>query len=92
MSSCCAPDGSCQAEATGTSAEGTRTVYAVSGMSCGHCKTAVTEAVGEVGGVVSVDVDVDTGRVTVITEEGPDDALIARAVEAAGYEVTGRAA
>ncbi|MFB7500833.1 heavy-metal-associated domain-containing protein [Streptomyces sp. NPDC056161] len=93
MSSCCTPDGSCHSDATGESvSDGVSTTYAVSGMTCSHCKAAVTEAVGGVDSVLSVDVDVDTGRVTVITKEGPDDTLIAKAVDDAGYELTGRAA
>ncbi|MEU6672328.1 heavy-metal-associated domain-containing protein [Streptomyces sp. NPDC046727] len=92
MSSCCTPDGSCHTGATTDVAiDGTKTVYAVSGMTCSHCKTAVTEAVSEVDGVLSVDVDVDAGRVTVIAKESPDDVLIAKAVDEAGYELTGRA-
>lgn len=93
MSSCCTPDGSCHTSATTeTATDGTKTVYAVSGMTCSHCKASVTEAVSGVDGVLSVDVDVDAGRVTVIAKENPDDALIAKAVDEAGYELTGRAA
>ncbi|WP_225823485.1 heavy-metal-associated domain-containing protein [Streptomyces naphthomycinicus] len=92
MSSCCAPDGSCHSgAATEVAVAGTAIVYAVSGMTCDHCKSAVTEAVGGVDGVLSTDVDVDAGRVTVIAEGGLDDALIAKAVDEAGYELTGRA-
>ncbi|MFI0805785.1 heavy-metal-associated domain-containing protein [Streptomyces echinatus] len=93
MSSCCTSDGSCHSGAAGeTATDGTRTVYAVSGMTCGHCKAAVTEAVSGVDGVLSVDVDVDAGRVTVVAAQSPDDALIAEAVDEAGYRLTGRAA
>ncbi|AKN74051.1 copper-binding protein [Streptomyces sp. PBH53] len=92
MSSCCTTDGSCHpGTTTGTATDGVRTVYAVSGMTCSHCEAAVTEAVSAVDGVLSVDVDVDAGRVTVIAKENPDDALIAKAVDEAGYELTGRA-
>jgi copper chaperone CopZ len=91
MSSCCTPDGNCHTgAATAIASDGTKAVYAVSGMTCGHCEAAVTEAVGGVDGVLSVDVDVDAGRVTVIAEGSPDDALIAKAVDEAGYELTGR--
>ncbi|MFI6932794.1 heavy-metal-associated domain-containing protein [Streptomyces sp. NPDC050287] len=90
MSSCCTPDGSCHTSEPAT--EGTKTVYAVSGMTCSHCKTSVTEAVSGIDGVLSVDVDLEAGRVTVVAKENPDDALIAKAVDEAGYELTGRAA
>ncbi|MGX2993320.1 heavy-metal-associated domain-containing protein [Streptomyces sp. JNUCC 64] len=93
MSSCCSTDGNCSTSAATESAtDGRTTVYQVSGMTCGHCKSSVSKAVGDLDGVRSVDVDVATGRVTVTTGGEPDDALIARAVDEAGYEVTGRAA
>ncbi|MGW7429070.1 cation transporter [Streptomyces sp. NPDC054861] len=94
MSSCCTPDGSCSTnagEATTAVADATTTVYAVTGMTCGHCRTAITTSVGALDGVLSVDVDVDGGRVTVTTGGAPDDAAIAAAVDDAGYELTGRA-
>ncbi|WP_171168956.1 heavy-metal-associated domain-containing protein [Streptomyces sp. I05A-00742] len=67
------------------------TVYAVSGMSCGHCETAVTRAVGALDAVRAVTVDVPAGRVMVTTSGEPDDTLVADAVDDAGYELTGRA-
>ncbi|MEV2197794.1 heavy-metal-associated domain-containing protein [Streptomyces phaeochromogenes] len=67
------------------------TTYAVSGMTCGHCKATLTEVIGELDGVTGVDVDLDTGRVTVIGTTEPDDTLIAEVVDDAGYELTGRA-
>jgi copper chaperone CopZ len=94
MSSCCSPDGSCHSGSVATriTTDATKTVYAVTGMTCGHCEAAVAKAVGGVDGVLSVEVDVKTGRVTVVAEDTPDDALIAQAVDAAGYALTGRAA
>ncbi|MFI8963905.1 heavy-metal-associated domain-containing protein [Streptomyces sp. NPDC053493] len=97
MGSCCTPDNSCSTNAAADAttavavADRTTTVYAVSGMTCGHCKSAVTQSVGELAGVLSVDVDVAAGRVTVTTGGAPDDAAIAAAVDDAGYELTGRA-
>ncbi len=66
------------------------TTYAVSGMSCGHCKATLTRVIGELDGVTSVDVQVAAGRVTVTGTAEPDDAVIAEAVDEAGYELTGR--
>ncbi|MBC2876241.1 MULTISPECIES: cation transporter [Streptomyces] len=66
------------------------TTYAVTGMSCGHCESAVTKAVGALVGVQAVAVDVAAGRVTVTTAGEPDDAAVAEAVDDAGYELTGR--
>ncbi|MEU0248041.1 cation transporter [Streptomyces sp. NPDC006235] len=68
----------------------TATTYAVSGMSCGHCKATLTEAIGELDGVRGVEVDLDRGHVTVTSAAEPDDAMIAEAVDEAGYELTGR--
>jgi copper chaperone CopZ len=59
--------------------------YTVPGMSCGHCKAAVTEEITSVPGVESVDVDLDTKLVVVRGEGLADDALRA-AIEEAGYE------
>ncbi|MEU9855715.1 heavy-metal-associated domain-containing protein [Streptomyces sp. NPDC047974] len=94
MGSCCTPDHSCSTGGTATAvavADATSTVYAVSGMTCGHCKTSVTTSVGAVEGVLSVDVDVASGLVTVTTDGAPDDAVIGAAIDDAGYELTGRA-
>jgi copper chaperone len=63
-----------------------RTTYAVRGMTCEHCRVAVREAVGALPGVTAVVVDLASGAVTV---EGEDvsPAVVAAAVEEAGYEV-----
>ena len=60
--------------------------YTVPGMSCGHCKTAITEGVTSVAGVQGVDVDLDTKQV-VVRGEGLDDGAIREAIAEAGYEV-----
>ncbi|MFB7517695.1 cation transporter [Streptomyces sp. NPDC056144] len=95
MGSCCTPDNSCSTATDGTTTvtivESTTTAYAVSGMTCGHCKTAITTSVSALAGVISVDVDVTAGLVTVTTGGAPDDAAIAAAIDDAGYELTGRA-
>ncbi|MEV8546839.1 cation transporter [Streptomyces sp. NPDC051572] len=93
-SSCCTPDNSCN---TGTTAEsvsieGVSTVYAVSGITCGHCKDTLTKTIGALDGVSRVDVDLEAGQVTVISAAKPDDKAIADVVNDAGYEVTGLAA
>ncbi|MEU1043858.1 heavy-metal-associated domain-containing protein [Streptomyces sp. NPDC005897] len=67
------------------------TTYAVAGMSCGHCAATLTRVIGELDGVTGVDVQLDTGRVTVTATAEPDDAAIAEVVDEAGYELTGRA-
>lgn len=61
------------------------TTYKVPGMSCDHCKHAVTEELSGVAGVASVDVDLETKLVTV-SGAGLDDAAMRAAIEEAGYE------
>jgi copper chaperone len=61
--------------------------YTVTGMTCSHCVAAVKSEVGQVNGVNSVDVDLQTGTVTVISREPVDDTQIREAVEEAGYEL-----
>lgn len=64
----------------------TERTYIVEGMSCGHCKLAVTEEVEEVHGVDAVEVDLPSRRLTVRGEE-VEDAAVRTAVEEAGYRV-----
>ena len=59
--------------------------YTVPGMSCGHCKEAVSSELGEVAGVDNVDVDLDTKFVTARGHD-LDDAALRAAIEEAGYE------
>jgi copper chaperone len=62
--------------------------YTVTGMTCGHCASSVSEQVGAIAGVADVAVDVPTGQVTVTSEKevGPD--AVRAAVEEAGYQLT----
>ena len=64
--------------------------YTVTGMTCGHCVTAVTEEVTQVPGVTGVEVDLATGGLTVTSERPVDESAVRAAVEEAGYEVSGR--
>ena len=59
--------------------------YTVHGMTCAHCVLSVREEVGDVAGVSRVDVELESGRLTV---EGSnlDDGAIINAVAEAGYE------
>ncbi len=59
--------------------------YAVPGMTCEHCKRAVSEELSRVRGVESIDVDLDSKAVTV-TGEHLDDAVLRGAIAEAGYE------
>jgi copper chaperone CopZ len=59
--------------------------YTVPGMHCGHCEQAVAEELEQVPGVASVDVDLETKRVTV-RGDALQDAQLRAAIEEAGYE------
>ncbi|MDT0200931.1 copper ion binding protein [Nocardioides sp. AE5] len=61
--------------------------YTVTGMTCGHCVSSVSEEIGEISGVSGVEVDLSTGRVTVVSEAPLDDAAVKAAVEEAGYQL-----
>lgn len=62
--------------------------YVVAGMTCTHCVNAVTEeVVSAVDGVTKVDVDLDSGRLTVVSNETVPFDRVAAAVDQAGYTV-----
>ncbi len=63
--------------------------YTVTGMTCGHCVSAVSEEVTAVPGVTAVDVDLASGRLTVTSDAPVDDDAVRAAVDEAGYELTG---
>lgn len=54
-------------------------------MTCGHCVAAVTEEVSAIEGVESVEVDLETGMVTVTSTADPTREQMAAAVDEAGY-------
>jgi copper chaperone len=65
------------------------TTYQVTGMTCGHCESAVKAELTQLPGVHDVQVDLTTGVVTV-TSDGPlpiDE--VRTAVEEAGYVLAG---
>ena len=61
--------------------------YTVTGMTCGHCATSVTEEITEIDGVTGVAVDLPTGAVTVTSDQHLDHARRRAAVEEAGYQL-----
>ena len=58
----------------------------VEGMSCGHCEKAVKEALGELAGISSVNVNLETKKVEVEGKDLKDD-LMKETIEDAGYDV-----
>jgi copper chaperone len=63
------------------------TVYSVKGMTCGHCVSSVSSEIGKLDGVDAVAVDLSTGAVTVTSAAPLESAVVAAAVEEAGYEL-----
>lgn len=61
--------------------------YTVTGMTCDHCKHAVSSELTSVAGVAGVEVDLATKLVTV-TGEDLDDQQLRAAIEEAGYEAS----
>lgn len=66
----------------------TTSTYTVTGMTCGHCVSSVTEEISKLDGVTAVDVDLASGQVTVESTTPIDDAAVADAVDEAGYTVS----
>ena len=64
----------------------TTTEYRVTGMTCGHCETAVGDEVGRLDGVAVLEVSAATGRLLVESSTELDDDAVLAAVDEAGYE------
>ena len=61
--------------------------YTVSGMTCGHCVSSVTEEVTSIPGVTDVQVDLASGAVTITSETPVEETAVKAAVDEAGYEL-----
>lgn len=73
-----------QANAGATTAQ-----YTVSGMTCGHCVSAVTEEVSSIAGVTDVKVDLDSGSLKVTSDAPVDfDRIVEAVAEAGDYTVS----
>jgi copper chaperone len=68
-----------------TSATTSDQAYLVAGMSCEHCRVAITDEVSKVDGVAAVDVDLGAKLVRV-HGDGVDDAAVFAAIDEAGYD------
>ena len=65
----------------------TKTIQ-VEGMSCEHCKSAVSGALNNLEGVSQADVNLETGTVDVNYDEAKvDDVTMTEAIEDQGYDV-----
>jgi copper chaperone CopZ len=68
-----------------SSSTATELTYVVAGMSCDHCRVAVTEEVSSVDGVATVEVDLGSKLVRV-RGDGVDDTAVVAAIDEAGYD------
>lgn len=80
----------CSTDATTTTTEATTsgnvvTDYTVTGMTCGHCVSSVTEEISKIDGVLGVNVNLESGAVTVTSDRDLSAADVASAVDEAGY-------
>jgi copper chaperone CopZ len=67
----------------------TSTIH-VSGMTCGHCVTSVTEELSKLDGVTEVRIDLvagGTSPVHVVSDAPLDESEVRAAVDEAGYEL-----
>jgi copper chaperone CopZ len=64
----------------------TTTTFLVPGMTCGHCKGAVTDELSKINGVTKVDVDLDTKKVIFESDVAVEWQIIVEAIDEAGFE------
>jgi len=63
----------------------TTATYQVEGMTCEHCVRAVTGELLLLPGVQRVDVDLESGAVTVTSDNPLEQSDVAEAIDEAGY-------
>ena len=59
--------------------------YEVSGMTCDHCVNAVKGELSQLEGVDEVEVELDSGKVSVTSSQRLETDTVRSAVERAGY-------
>jgi copper chaperone CopZ len=64
-----------------------RSTYTVTGMTCGHCVSAVTSELSRLPGVIDVQVDLASGRVVVDSAGELPVETVRAAVDEAGYQL-----
>ena len=60
--------------------------FSVPGVTCEHCRVAISKEVAAVSGVDSVDVDLEQ-KVVSVHGTGLDDAAVRAAIDEAGYDI-----
>ncbi len=67
----------------------TDNTYSVTGMTCGHCVQAVTEEVSTIPGVQDVEVNLEAGTLSFVSESTVPTEAVRAAVGEAGYALAG---
>ncbi|HEX6686171.1 MAG TPA: heavy metal-associated domain-containing protein [Candidatus Limnocylindrales bacterium] len=67
----------------------TTTIYQITGMTCSHCVSAVSQELSVLPGVRHVEVDLGTGTAKVTSDAVLPLDQIRNAVDEAGYELAG---
>jgi copper chaperone len=67
----------------------TTATYAITGMTCDHCASAVGTELRTLPGVTDVRVDVPAGTATVTSDAPLDRDAVRGAVDEAGYDLAG---
>lgn len=65
-----------------------KTVVKVEGMSCGHCVSAVTEALSKIDGVQNVEVSLENKNAVVEHKDDVDTAKFVEVVEDQGFDAS----
>ncbi|WP_155368890.1 heavy-metal-associated domain-containing protein [Catellatospora vulcania] len=66
-----------------------RTTYQITGMTCGHCVSAVTRELTALPGVKEVEVDLAAGNAAVVSDSVLPLDEVRNAVDEAGYQLAG---
>ncbi|GAA1400006.1 heavy-metal-associated domain-containing protein [Catellatospora coxensis] len=66
-----------------------RTTYQITGMTCGHCVSAVTAELTGLPGVKQVEIDLAAGRAVVTSDAVLPLDEVRNAVDEAGYQLAG---
>ncbi|MEV0698826.1 heavy-metal-associated domain-containing protein [Saccharopolyspora sp. NPDC050389] len=62
--------------------------FTVGGMTCGHCAKSVTEELSDLPGVSDVQVSVESGQVSVTSDQQLTLEAVTAAITEAGYTIT----
>lgn len=61
-------------------------IMIIEGMSCGHCKASVEEAIGKLSNVESVEVNLDEKK-AVVRGENLEDSILKETIDDIGFDV-----